>query len=126
MPEQAEAIIEQRRDSTNPKRTGATGGEFDCERDSIKSTTDRADNRRFNVAQTCSVATSCSPLHEELSSRISQHFRGGKIGMPGRTSKGIQKVDAFTFDAQRPPAGGGGMRLRGLPPRPLGPFRLPV
>ena len=27
------------------------------------------------------------PFHEELSSRISQNFRGGQIGIPGRTIK---------------------------------------
>jgi hypothetical protein len=87
MPEQAEAIIEQLRDSTNTKRAGATSREFDGERDTIKSTTDRGDDRRFTVAQSGSIATGCSPLHEELSSRISKHFRGGEIGMIGRTIK---------------------------------------
>ena len=87
VPEQAEAVIEQLRGSTNPKAADATGREFNGKRDPVKPAADPGEDRRIDIAQHGAVAARRGPFHEKLRSGIAERFHGSQAGILGWTIK---------------------------------------
>src|ERR1700761_745217 len=70
LPEQAEAVVEQLRNSTNPKGADATGRELNGKCDPVEPAAAPGYYRRIDIAQLGAIAARRGPLHEKLGSGI--------------------------------------------------------
>src|SRR6266436_3455705 len=114
LPEQLEAVVQQRQGFLNPVGIGAAGGEFDRKGYSIQPAADFSDDGRIGIVQFKAAAAGDRALDEELHRREIQRLRRGETGVIGRTPQRGQPMNMFAFDTQRFPAGRQNVHLRCL------------
>ena len=120
MPDEAEAIVEELRDSTNAEKAGAARCEFNRKCDAIKPAADCSDDWRIDIAQHRAMAACHRPLDEKLHSRIREHCSRCQAPIFGWAVECIKHVDMFTFDPESFATRCQDVRLRRLANDPFG------
>jgi hypothetical protein len=119
LPEQVEAIVEKVPNATNAERACTARGEFNGERNSIKSAANRGDDRRIYIAQRFAKSACGRPLHEKLHSRIRERFLRCQAWVVGWTIECIKQMDMFSFNPESFATRCQDVCLRGLADDPL-------